>query len=77
MTIKFGAFELNITAKYIFSKRANKNDLISILNELSIVYMDAAKYNEAMSTYATAADYKKKSDQLYNICKVMGAYKGL
>lgn len=76
MTIKLGAFELNLSAKYSFNKRANKSDLISVLNELSLVYMEAARYNETISAHAVANDYKKKADQLYNLCKDMGAYEG-
>lgn len=76
MTIKLGAFELNLSAKYRFNKRANKSDLISVLNELSLVYMEAARYNETISAHAVATDYKKKADQLYNLCKDMGAYEG-
>lgn len=76
MTIKLGAFELNLSAKYSFNKRANKDDLISVLNELSLVYSEAAKYNETITAYAIAKDYKKKADQLYNLCKDMGAYEG-
>lgn len=77
MTIKLGAFELKLSAKYSFNKRANKEDLVSILNELSIVYSEAAKYNEMLTSYAVAKDYKKKADQLYDLCKEMGAYEGL
>lgn len=76
MTIKLGAFELNLSAKYSLNKRANKDDLISVLNELSLVYSEAAKYNETITAYAIAKDYKKKADQLYNLCKDMGAYEG-
>ena len=77
MTIKLGAFELNLTAKYNFNKRANKDDMISLFNELSLVYSEAAKYNEMIYANAIAKDYKKKADQLYEICEAMGAYKGL
>ena len=77
MTIKLGAFELNLTAKYNFNKRSNKDDMISLLNELSLVYAEAAKYNETIFANAVAKDYKKKADQLYKICEEMGAYKGL
>ena len=77
MKIKIGALELDITAKYSFNKRANKEDLTSVLNELSLVYSEAARYNETIHAYAVAKDYKKKADKLYKICEEMGAYKGL
>ena len=77
MTIKLGVFELNLSAKYSFNKRANKSDLTSLLNELSLVYSEAARYNENHSHYAVAKDYNEKAMQLYNLCKDMGAYEGL
>ena len=77
MKIKFGNFELDLTAKYSFNKRANKGDLVSVLNELSLVYSEAARYNEVIHANAVAKDYKKKADQLYDLCMKMGAYKGL
>ena len=77
MKFKLGRWEIDFTAKYGFNKRANKSDLISVLNELSIVYADAAKYNETMHAYALAKDFNEKADVLYKLCKEMGAYKGL
>lgn len=77
MKIKLGKFELDLTAKYSFNKRANKDDLTSVLNELSLVYSEAARYNEAIHADAIAEDYRKKADQLYKLCEEMGAYKGL
>ena len=77
MKIKFGKFELDLTAKYSFNKRANKADLTSVLNELSLVYSEAARYNAGIHADAIAEDYRKKADQLYDLCVEMGAYKGL
>lgn len=77
MKFKLGRCELDLTAKYGFNKRANKEDLISVLNELSIVYSEAAKYNEMLTANATAKDFREKADVLYKLCEEMGAYKGL
>ena len=77
MKFNLGMYELDLTAKYCFKKIANKNDLMSVLNELGIVYSEAAKYNEMITFYATAKDFKEKSDILYKLCEEMGAYKGL
>ncbi len=77
MKFKLGKCELDLTAKYSYNKRANKNDLVSVLNELSIVYSEAARYNEMLTANAVAKDYKEKADMLYKLCEEMGAYKGL
>ena len=78
MIIKFGRYiEINITAKGLYnSKRANKDDLSAVLNELSIVYNEAAKYNRIMTVDdAIARDYEAKSKKLYEICIEIGAYR--
>ena len=77
MKFKLGKCELDLTAKYSYNKRANKEDLVSVLNELSIVYSQASRYNELLNANAWAKDFKKKADMLYELCEKMGAYKGL
>lgn len=67
--------EINITCKGLYNeKRANKDDLKSVLNEISIAYSEAAKYNREHGYDPIADDYEKKANKLYRICKKLGAY---
>lgn len=69
--------EINITCKGMYNeKRANNADLISVLNEISIVYSEASKYNRENGHDIVAKDYEEKAHKLYNICKELGAYRG-
>lgn len=68
--------EIDIKVKGLYSKeRCGKADLISYLNELSIVYSEAAKWNEQLGYSAIADDYRSKSKALYEINIGIGAYR--
>jgi len=67
--------EINITCKGMYNeKRANNDDLTSVLNEISIAYHEAAQYNREHGHSTIADDYEKKANKLYHICKELGAY---
>lgn len=75
MKIKMNSQEIEIKAKGLYNNnRTNNKDLIAILNELSIVYGDAAKYNAELGYDGFAADFQSKADILYKICDELGAY---
>ena len=77
MKIKFDKDfrEINITCKGLYnSNRANRDDLGSVLNELAIVYHEAAIHNEERGCFAVAKDYSRKSEQLTKICEELGIY---
>ena len=68
--------EINITVKNVGENRANKEELIYHLNELSLVYSYAAEKMRADGCDALAKDFQNKASALYKICNDMGAYKG-
>ena len=70
--------EISITCKGLYKQsRANKNDLGSFLNELSIVYSEAAEYNEARGYFSIAKDFNRKADTFQKICDELGMYDNL
>ena len=67
--------EINITCKGLYNdKRANNDDLVSVLNELSIAYTEAAQLRRMQGLNASARDFEEKAHKLYVICKECGAY---
>lgn len=75
MKIKMNSQEIEIKAKGLYNEdRVNNKDLIAILNELSIVYGEAARYNTELGYDCFAADFQRKADIFYKICADLGAY---
>lgn len=66
---------LDITVRWNNEPRATMEALTSWLNEVSLVYLEAAQYNYTVGAEATANDYCDKSQKLYLFCKAHGAYK--
>lgn len=67
--------EINITCKGLYNeKRANKEDLTSVLNEISIAYSEAAKYRRLSGLEASADAFEEIAHKLYKICEELGAY---
>lgn len=75
MKINFGAYEVEINA--VSSLLPNEEVTLSFLNELSVVFREAAKYNEQTGYYGLANHDLKISDDLFDICKEQGLYEGL
>lgn len=70
--------EINITCKGLHNEsRANKDDLGSFLNELAVVYDEAARYNESLGCFATAKAFKRKAHEFHEICDKLGMYDNL
>ena len=76
MKIVLRSTEITVTAKGIYNeKRNNKQDVMSFLNELSIVYNEAARWNKENGYDAFFEEYKEKANILYKACADLGAYK--
>ena len=74
MKIKFGEYELNITGKQTYEEKNNDMAVLYFLNELSIVYGDAARFNGGNGLQGFEKDFSNKSDALYNIVAEHGGY---
>ena len=66
--------EISITAKGKYQSRASKETLIDVLNEISLVYREAAENMERKGALSLARDYMEKSQMYYDICETAGAY---
>lgn len=76
MKIIVGEFEVEVKAKGIVSReKYNEKDTEFFLNELSVVYQDAATFEEGQGYQAHARNYNTKSMDIYKQLLKMGAYK--
>ena len=76
MKIKIGEFEVEIKAKGIVSReKYNEEDTQFFLNELSVVYQDAATFEDGQGYQAHARNYNTKSMNIYKKLCELGAYK--
>ena len=69
--------EINITVKDSGKKKATKIETLRYLNELSIIYHEAANSYTAKGLNALARDAEEKSKQLYNLLNDEGLYSGV
>ena len=69
--------EISITVKDGGKERATKKETLIYLNELSIIYHEAANSYAAKGCNALARDAEEKSKQLYNLLNDQGLYNGL
>lgn len=71
----YTAREINITCKGLYNeRRANNDDLTSVLNELSVAYREAAELRRMRGLNASAKEFEEKAHKFYVICKELGAY---
>jgi hypothetical protein len=76
MKLNIGSYGVNVSVKNnICGKRATMLDTIYFLNELSTIYNMAAEQYESKGYEALAEDAAKKSNEIYELLKKMGAYK--
>lgn len=76
MKIKFsdGVQEVTVTARGLWGDRTNKKDTIAFLNELSLVYGYAAKYEDMSGHAAMARGFREKANDIFQMLKEIGAY---
>lgn len=75
MKLTIGEFEVEIKAHTIWSHRNNKNDVMLLLNEISLI-CDNASRDEARNSGCEALSrrYHKYGDDIYRALKEAGAY---
>ena len=69
--------EISITVKDSGKKKATKKETLVYLNELSIIYHEAANSYAAKGLNALARDAEEKSKQLYDLLNDQGLYSGV
>lgn len=76
---KYGAVadEISITVKGYGKEKVTKKATLEYLNELSIIYHEAASSYTAKGLNALAKDAEEKSKQLYDLLNNQGLYNGL
>ena len=75
MKIMIGEYEVEIKARDArFRQRANKEDTINLLNEMSIAFGEAAKLFSSTHAEPLAKIASKKSDDIYNALDAIGVY---
>ena len=72
--VKIGSYTVDISAKTKYENRNNKESLLYFLNELSIVYSEAAKYNQEHGFNGFYQDFEEKSRELHQMLTELGAY---
>ena len=78
MKIKIGDYEVEIKAKGVYNKeKFNKQDTMSFLNELSIVYTDSSKFNMGQGYQALAKCYNESGKEIYETLVTLGLYENL
>lgn len=75
MKVKLGINDINITAKYVWKDKADKQSTLSFLSYLSSVFYEASEWNKEHGYDACADTLREKGQELYKICKESGLYK--
>lgn len=72
--IKLERYTVEINAKSKYDEKNSKEQTMFFLNELSIVYNQAAEFNRGNGWQVTANDYQKKSLALHDLLAEIGFY---
>ena len=72
MKLSIGEFEINISAKNAVTGKTATN---AFLNELTIAFMYAARWEEAQDMPAIARGTQKEADDIYDFLDAKGYYK--
>lgn len=74
MKLTIGEFEVEIKAHTIWSQRNNKNDVMSLLYEISLIYDKASREARDNGCEALSRRYYNMGDDIYRALKEAGAY---
>lgn len=74
MKLTIGEFEVEIKAHTVWSQRNNKNDVMSLLNEISLICDCASRETKASGCEALSRRYYNIGDDIYRALKEAGAY---
>ena len=74
MKLKIGEYEVEIKAHTIWSQRNNKNDVMSLLNEISLICDKASREAKQNGCETLSRRYYNLGDDIYRALKEAGAY---
>ena len=74
MKIKIGEYEVNISAKNVYSERANKKDTMALLNFLSICCSEAADHYLETGCHGLSRSANEYGDDIFEALKNAGCY---
>ena len=74
MKLMIGEFEVEIKAHTRWSKRNNKYDVMSLLNEISLICDKASREARDNGCEALSKRYYSLGDDIYKALKENGAY---
>lgn len=72
--IKLENYTVEVNAKSTYNEKNSKEQTMYFLNELSIVYSQAAEFNSGNGWQAIAKDYQKKAIAIHDMLAEMGFY---
>lgn len=75
MKLNFAGYEVEIKAKREYHSRANKDDVMNLLNSISIWALEAAEHNRSRGANASAEHCDQVSEEIYEALKAAGCYK--
>lgn len=74
MKLKIGEYEVEIKAHTVWSQRNNKNDVMALLNEISLIGDNASREAKQNGCEALSRRYYNLGDDIYRALKEAGAY---
>ncbi len=74
MKLKIGEYEVEIKAHTVWSQRNNKNDVMSLLNEIALICDNASREAKQNGCEALSRRYYNLGDDIYRALKEAGAY---
>lgn len=74
MKLTIGEFEVEIKAHTVWTQRNNKYDVMSLLNEISLICDNASREARQNGCEALSRRYHNFGDDIYRALKEAGAY---
>ena len=72
--IKLENYTIEVNARYTNNDKNSKEQTLYFLNELAIVYSQAAEFNRGQGWQASADKYQRKAFALHDMLADLGLY---
>lgn len=74
MKINFDNFEIEVKAKDPVTGKYSKETTMFLLNRISVLYMEAARWEQGQGLQVVSKEYNNASDEIYRVLKENGFY---